>query len=100
MAVKKRHRLRVATGVYARDCWCCLWCGKSLQQSLKDEGNPLVLDYAIPPSRGGTNHPSNLLTCCVRCKTVRRGRAMRVFAREVGGEEALCRIQRARRRSR
>jgi hypothetical protein len=39
----------------------CLYC--------RTHGVPLVLDHALPVSRGGSNHPANLLPACERCNT-------------------------------
>jgi 5-methylcytosine-specific restriction endonuclease McrA len=37
----------------------CLYC--------RAEDAPLVLDHAVPVSRGGSNHPLNLIPACVTC---------------------------------
>lgn len=37
----------------------CFYC--------KEEAEDLVLDHAVPVSRGGSNHPTNLVPACARC---------------------------------
>lgn len=46
--------------IYVRDAFCCRYC-------LSDSGGRLTLDHIVPVSRGGTNAPSNLVTCCKKC---------------------------------
>ncbi len=45
------------------DVPCCAYCGV--------EGEPLVLDHRRPVSRGGSNHPANLLAACVPCNSAK-----------------------------
>ena len=47
--------------IYRRDGWMCVWCG-----ALPAAGT-LTIDHLAPRSRGGDNHASNLVTCCMRC---------------------------------
>ena len=44
----------------------CAWCGKG-----KEDGVKLSLDHIIPNAYGGSNHRSNLVTCCVSCNAKR-----------------------------
>lgn len=59
------HWIRDSTryAIYHRDKFRCLWCGAT--------GVPLSLDHVIPISKGGSNRPYNLLTCCETCNTQR-----------------------------
>lgn len=43
--------------VYKRDGYQCVYCG----------GQPEHLDHVIPKSKGGIDHPINLVTSCARC---------------------------------
>lgn len=45
--------------VFARDDYTCAYCGK--------RGTDLECDHVHPISRGGTNHPENLVTSCRPC---------------------------------
>ena len=69
----KRHR------IYARDGHECLWCGVRVQVgagevqagALSLPPNAATLDHVIPRTHGGTNHETNLYTCCARCNAER-----------------------------
>lgn len=39
----------------------CYWCGRRLRQG------QITLDHITPRSKGGTDHPSNLVPCCSAC---------------------------------
>jgi 5-methylcytosine-specific restriction endonuclease McrA len=39
--------------------YCCVYCG--------DEAN--TVDHVIPITKGGTDHPLNLVACCSRCNS-------------------------------
>lgn len=58
-----------------RDGCACVWCRETLE-----EGASFTLDHVIPRSKGGSNHPSNLLTACHRCNSRRGNRTVRQFA--------------------
>lgn len=55
------YRLRFS--VLARDGFRCRYCGRSSQE----DGVKLLVDQIVPGSKGGTNEPSNLVTCCADC---------------------------------
>jgi hypothetical protein len=48
-----------------------------------EQGSTLSLDHVKPHSKGGSNHETNLVTCCIRCNSSRGDRALRPFARAV-----------------
>jgi len=48
-----------------------------------EDGAALTLDHVKPHSKGGSNHESNLVTCCARCNSSRGNRSVRAFARDV-----------------
>ena len=66
--------------VYLRDGLSCAWCGDGVEQ-----GAILTLDHITPHSKGGSNDPSNLVTCCKRCNSSRGARSVSAFARAVAG---------------
>lgn len=64
--------------IYLRDGLACAYCGASVEQ-----GAQLSLDHVQPHSKGGTNHESNLVTCCARCNSSRGNRPVEEFAAAV-----------------
>jgi 5-methylcytosine-specific restriction endonuclease McrA len=55
--------------IYTRDAWSCVYCNAYL----KDEvASRRTLDHIIPRSKGGSNHESNLVTCCITCNASRK----------------------------
>jgi 5-methylcytosine-specific restriction endonuclease McrA len=71
-----RQEKRLA--IYLRDSLACVWCGFTLEAGAK-----LTLDHLKPHSKGGSNHESNLVTCCKRCNDSRGARSQAGFARAV-----------------
>jgi len=71
-----RQEKRLA--IYMRDGLSCVWCGMSVEDGVK-----LTLDHLRAHSKGGSNHESNLVTCCKPCNDSRGSRAPSVFARVV-----------------
>ena len=45
--------------LFARDNWCCVYCGTS--------GGRLTLDHVVPRSRGGDSVWENVVTSCAPC---------------------------------
>lgn len=73
-----RQEKRLA--IYLRDGCACAYCGATVET-----GAQLTLDHIVPHSHGGSNHESNLVTCCQRCNSSRGNRSMPSFARAVAG---------------
>jgi hypothetical protein len=73
-----RQEKRLA--IYLRDGLACAWCGAGVEQ-----GAQLSLDHIICHVAGGSNHESNLVTCCTRCNSSRSDRTVEVFAAAVAG---------------
>lgn len=73
-----RQEKRLA--IYLRDGLACAWCGHSVEC-----GASLSLDHVLPHSKGGSNHESNLVTCCERCNKSRGNRSAAAFSRAVAG---------------
>lgn len=51
--------------VFERDKFKCVYCGAS---------EDLTLDHVIPRSRGGSDEPENLATCCKPCNSSKHAR--------------------------
>ena len=64
--------------IYLRDGLSCAYCGESVESGAK-----LTLDHIKPYSEGGSNAPTNLVTCCHRCNSSRGTRPIRQFAEGV-----------------
>jgi len=73
------RQLRLA--IYHRDGCACVYCGESL-----GDGVELTLDHIIPRSVKVDNTPSNLVTACKQCNTVRGDRDFAEFVAAV----AMC----------
>lgn len=94
-----RREKRLA--IYLRDGLACAYCGASLE-----DGMLLTLDHIKPYTNGGSNHESNLVTCCHKCNSSRADRPVAEFARAVAeyvnhgvtAEDILCHVNNTRRR--
>jgi 5-methylcytosine-specific restriction endonuclease McrA len=64
--------------IYLRDDWRCLYCGKSLKYR---EPKYRHLDHIVPREQGGTNHATNLATCCKSCNELKGDRDIAEFLR-------------------
>jgi hypothetical protein len=64
--------------IYLRDGLACCYCGEGIEQDAK-----LTLDHVRPYKSGGSNEPTNLVTCCHRCNSARGSRSWKVFAWQV-----------------
>lgn len=98
--------------IYARDEWRCVWCTNEVERPLLPEDGILVsggvilqasIDHVVPRSRGGSNHPTNLITCCSRCNAKRGHRSVPEFASFIACELAqidviVRRVRNAQRR--
>jgi hypothetical protein len=52
---------RIRLGVLERDGYRCVYCGRSSRETA------LEVDHIRPRARGGSDHPTNLVTACVAC---------------------------------
>jgi hypothetical protein len=57
----RRHR----DAVFERDGYCCIYCSAT---------EDLTLDHVIPYSKGGSDEPDNLATCCRSCNSRKHAR--------------------------
>ena len=53
--------------VFRRDDWECLYCASSTP-------GELTVNHILPQKDGGPSHPSNLVTACRRCNSMKQGR--------------------------
>lgn len=82
--------------VYARDRFCCIFCARRFD--LGAQG--LTVDHWIPHKRGGSNHPSNLLTVCLSCNSAKEGRSVRWWFARLRDRGVNTRLLQARIRRR
>lgn len=68
--------LRLA--IYLRDGLSCVWCGSSVES-----GAILSLDHVHPHCFGGSNEPSNVVTSCCKCNSIRGHKTIEEFAFKV-----------------
>ena len=95
-----RQEKRLA--IYLRDGLACCYCGSTIE-----DGTRLTLDHIKPYSMGGSNEPTNLVTCCHRCNSSRGNRSWTKFAGAVAEylnhgikpEEIIGHIRNTRRRA-
>ena len=98
--------------IYLRDGLCCTYCLISLRELMEErDGNFLTVDHCKPRSKGGSNHPTNLVTCCYSCNAAKgaktlarhcrdsatnydavRGRCRTRRKRDVGGHREAARV--------
>ena len=72
--VPRRFRRQVTnTFLFARDGYCCQYCGRHRQKLGYRES--LTRDHVVPLSRGGDNRWTNVVTACSRCN-LRKGNAL------------------------
>lgn len=72
--IRKERRL----AVYIRDGLACAYCDRGIEDGIK-----LTLDHLTPYVQGGSNDPTNLVTCCSFCNSSRGARDWKVFAKSV-----------------
>jgi 5-methylcytosine-specific restriction endonuclease McrA len=61
--------------IYERDGWQCCYCNVDLRDEVASRR---TLDHIVPRVHGGSNHESNLVTCCITCNSARADRALPV----------------------
>jgi 5-methylcytosine-specific restriction endonuclease McrA len=65
--------------IYLRDGFHCLACKKDLHGV---SPAAITLDHISPRSHGGTNHESNIYTCCHECNSKRGNLPIAEFVKE------------------
>lgn len=78
--------------IYLRDRFTCLYCCRDLHGA---DPADITLDHIRCQADGGTNHESNLVTCCRECNCSRQDKPLARFA----GPETRKHIRRNTRRS-
>lgn len=86
--IRKEKRL----AINLRDGMICLVCMKRLFGA---DPQDVTLDHIRPKSDGGSNHESNLYTCCKHCNSSRGDKPLGRFA----GKDSMTHIRRNTRRS-
>lgn len=66
-----RRSTRLA--IYARDGFCCAYCGKKVRSGKKTKGGQwfATLDHLHPVELGGDSSPANLVTACSTCNATK-----------------------------
>jgi len=72
--IRKEKRL----AIYLRDGLACVYCESSVEDC-----DRLTLDHLTPHSQGGSNDSINLITCCVKCNSIRADRPWKSFCKDV-----------------
>ena len=75
--------------IYRRDDYRCAYCGKDLATEVA------TLDHVRPVELGGSNHESNLVTCCLSCNSSKSklslGKFLKVLADQGHSSEEISR---------
>lgn len=58
-------RLSTRLAIYHRDGFACVYCGTGAEGI----GHGITLDHVVANELGGSNDPSNLVTCCRSCNS-------------------------------
>ena len=72
--IRKEKRL----AIYLRDGLACVYCESSVEECER-----LTLDHLKPYSKNGNNQPRNLVTCCLKCNSIRGNRPWKSFCQDV-----------------
>lgn len=68
-------RLSTRMAIYARDHFCCVYCGAVAEQ----RGTGLTLDHITACEMGGTNKATNLVTACGSCNSGKCDLSLKAF---------------------
>ena len=63
--------------IYRRDNYTCGYCNRNY----KSDRSRLTLDHIKPRKQGGTNQPTNLITCCDDCNIRKGNRTIKEYQR-------------------
>lgn len=75
--------------LYVRDELQCVWCSTAPLR--------LSLDHLVPWCRGGSNHQTNLVTCCFACNARKGNHSLQEWVLTIPKpEEVLARVERQR----
>jgi hypothetical protein len=68
--------------IYERDGWACAYCGRPVgdRRNMQQASTVLSLDHLVCHANGGSNHHTNLVSCCISCNSSRGNRDWRDFA--------------------
>lgn len=68
--------------LYRQQDGICAYCDRKmiLASEFEDKsGLRCTIDHIVPTSKGGTNHPSNLIGACYRCNNLKGDRPVEEF---------------------
>lgn len=65
----KRHGIptKLRDLILRRDGYTCTYCGEKGTAEIGPRNKAWQIDHILPVSKGGTNHPSNLVASCEGC---------------------------------
>lgn len=63
--------------LFERDSWTCRYCGGAVSP------DTATLDHFVPVAKDGTSDPSNLVTACLICNSVKGSRTLDEAAPEI-----------------
>lgn len=70
--------------VFARDGWCCVYCGVAVQEPYDPRvDTSATVDHVIPLAKGGSHSDENCVTACKRCNTRKSDSLEYAVAQEV-----------------
>lgn len=67
-SVDHYHSPELRRALFERDHWTCHYCAEVVNES------NATLDHLVPVSGLGDNSPSNLVTACLECNSIKSGR--------------------------
>ena len=67
--------------IYRRDGNHCLYCNCSVAQHGAPAAGAATLDHLHPIELGGSNHETNLVTCCLSCNSAKQDLKLSAFLR-------------------
>ena len=79
--------------IYARDGFDCFFCRGLFP--LAEDGHQLTLDHIVPRSAGGTDDPTNLITTCHDCNSLRQHAELPAARRKKAETQAQRPLNRA-----
>jgi len=82
-------RLSTRMAIYHRDGFCCVYCGHAAEM-----GHGLTLDHLLACELGGSNAPTNLVTCCRSCNSAKGALTQRTWLARLADPSLARRVRR------
>jgi len=87
--------------VYLRDDLRCVYCGVTIHELLAERAdNFLTIDHFRTRSKGGSNDPANLVTCCYSCNVDKGAQTLKAWCASMGWSYEAVRSKTLQRRRR